>query len=168
VYIIDSVKKVEHVHVAGYLSNVFKNEKNIFSAEGLFLNSTYNFQGNSSELNWVIDGEEKVINGYACKKATLSNSPDVTVWFTTAIPVNSGPEFYYGLPGLVIEADSYFEKCEASKITYDVKVSDFDALVKKETIALENKKQISLKEAVLSKQNFIQMIEKQSAEKNNN
>ena len=49
--------------------------------------------------------EQKVIKGYPCMKAVKSDSLyTIEVWFTSKIPVSSGPKGLYGLPGLILEA----------------------------------------------------------------
>lgn len=50
----------------------------------------------------------KEINGYKCQLAmgkNISGDP-VTIWFTEEIPISSGPLFFYGLPGLIVEYDN--------------------------------------------------------------
>ena len=78
------------------------------------------------DFQWTIHDETKEINGYTVQKATaLSHNTegreeqwdlgDVIAWFTTEIPIPSGPERYYGLPGLIV-------KLEYSKRTCDLHV----------------------------------------------
>ncbi|MBC6400569.1 MAG: GLPGLI family protein [Ekhidna sp.] len=76
------------------------------------------------DMQWEITEETKMINGYLAQKA-ITKSLDVTglkddmdaekgymgtpfyenaiAWFSPEIPVPSGPGFYQGLPGLIIE-----------------------------------------------------------------
>jgi len=161
VYKLDSIKQVEHVKIPGYIKSVIKDDNDVFFGEEQFLNSNYTFQGNITELKWSIGIEEKTINGYSCKKATLINSPDVSVWFTSSIPVSIGPEIYNGLPGLVIQVDSYFANSTATKIAYDVTYADFDLLMNDELKIFKDKKNLKISEVILSKQNFTQLMEKQ-------
>jgi GLPGLI family protein len=59
--------------------------------------------------DWTIHDEHKTIGEYKVQKATtIDPDPDygeVTAWFTTAIPISSGPHRLWGLPGLIIEAE---------------------------------------------------------------
>lgn len=76
------------------------------------------------EYNWKLTGETKNIGKYTCFKAeyereventsmSLENgeAKEVTkkemrktiAWYTSEIPVNNGPENYWGLPGLILE-----------------------------------------------------------------
>ena len=57
---------------------------------------------------WKIHNEIKEVGGYLCMKAeTYSKALDqkVFAWFTDAIPVQGGPEGYYGLPGMILELE---------------------------------------------------------------
>jgi len=54
---------------------------------------------------WKITTEMKEVSGYNCQKAELLNDKDeVFVWFTTQIPVPTGPKGMGGLPGLIVYA----------------------------------------------------------------
>ncbi len=56
--------------------------------------------------NWKLTGKQKFILNYPCQQATKIDSIDtISVWFTPAIPISSGPMEYIGLPGLVLEVD---------------------------------------------------------------
>jgi GLPGLI family protein len=78
------------------------------------------------KLNWKLTEETKTILGYKVQKATSTrigtrprmtmengqmkreDFPDtakITVWFTTDIPVPTGPDFQGQLPGAILEAD---------------------------------------------------------------
>lgn len=54
---------------------------------------------------WKMTGKQKTILNYPCQEAvTVKDSNEVSVWFTPAIPVSTGPRGLGGLPGLVLEA----------------------------------------------------------------
>ena len=70
-----------------------------------------------NDLVWQITDEEKEIAGYKVRKATTDSYGDkgfefykgkAIAWFTTDIPIPTGPERYYGLPGLIVEL--YYER----------------------------------------------------------
>lgn len=73
--------------------------------------------------DWELVNETKYIGEYACFKAvfeeeyttkTITSEGEfeevtknriTTVWYTPQIPVNNGPEDYFGLPGLILEVN---------------------------------------------------------------
>lgn len=68
------------------------------------------------KYNWRLTTETKDISGFLCYKATfedvvtnlLSGKESkflVTAWYAPQIPISSGPLFYNGLPGLILELD---------------------------------------------------------------
>jgi GLPGLI family protein len=64
---------------------------------------------------WHNTGREKTILGYACQEAVSTTPKDtVTAWFTTSIPVASGPGNWAGLPGMILEAS---QKSAESNLT---------------------------------------------------
>lgn len=54
-------------------------------------------------FNWKIENETKKIGTYVCQKATLNYcGRHWEAWFTKEVPLNKGPYFFDGLPGLII------------------------------------------------------------------
>lgn len=80
-----------------------------------------------SNFKWRISPETKNIQGYTCYKATTEFKPDfgmkdkMTVWFTTEIPLQFGPAFYAGLPGLILELQQGPYTFYAEKIKFSEK-----------------------------------------------
>ena len=82
---------------------------------------------NIEPIDWKLEKETKFIGQYQCFKATYTKmvpkpmtfdsasdvvlddkepeiiEREVTAWYTPQVPVNSGPEMYQGLPGLILE-----------------------------------------------------------------
>ncbi|MEM0541154.1 GLPGLI family protein [Flavobacterium sp. j3] len=59
------------------------------------------------DWNWTITNETKTINQFLCKKATATaRGINFTVWFTEDIPIDAGPKFLNGLPGLIIYGEN--------------------------------------------------------------
>lgn len=55
-------------------------------------------------IQWKIGSETKMIESYACKKATGKyKGRHYIAWFTESIPIPDGPYVFKGLPGLVLE-----------------------------------------------------------------
>ncbi|MHC5310521.1 GLPGLI family protein [Myroides sp. LJL116] len=63
------------------------------------------------DWGWQPSTGTKMIQGYLCTKA-VSNfmGKDFEVWYTIELPYNTGPEYYHGLPGVILQAsDGSFE-----------------------------------------------------------
>lgn len=79
---------------------------------------------NLNQIDWNIEDETKKIGQYEVRKATaVINGEQTIAWFTTEIPINHGPKYYWGLPGLIlgIELESGFTiTCE--EITMNAKI----------------------------------------------
>lgn len=57
---------------------------------------------------WKITGEQKVVSGLNCMRAEYFNEEDSTAyiaWFTSQIPISTGPAGFSGLPGLIVYVD---------------------------------------------------------------
>jgi GLPGLI family protein len=86
---------------------------------------------------WELQNETKKIGQYTCYKATLSEEVDersmsnengeikettkkveriTTAWYTPEIPVNNGPDNFWGLPGLILEINDGQQSMLCSKI----------------------------------------------------
>lgn len=60
-----------------------------------------------SDLEWIIGDSIKNVLGYECNLATADyHGRKWTAWFTTEIPISSGPWQLMGLPGLIMEAET--------------------------------------------------------------
>lgn len=75
-------------------------------------NNKFKYATWKNDLEWTITDETKQIGAYTARKAITQSfeNPDdswgdAIVWFTTDIPVPSGPARYYGLPGLILEIE---------------------------------------------------------------
>ena len=55
-------------------------------------------------MQWTLGTEKQTICGYQCQKATCHwRGRDYEAWFTSAIPMKSGPWKFGGLPGLIMK-----------------------------------------------------------------
>ena len=58
-------------------------------------------------FSWTLTGEKKVISGYEAQRATCQfRGRSYEAWFTPSIPISAGPNFFGGLPGLILELHS--------------------------------------------------------------
>ncbi len=59
-----------------------------------------------SQLNWKLAAETKSISGYHCQQASVELfGRKWKAWYTAEIPIQDGPWFFSGLPGLVLEVE---------------------------------------------------------------
>lgn len=78
---------------------------------------TFIFRESLPEIDWRIGQERKAIGGFACVKAVGDfGGRTYDVWFTPAIPVGLGPYKLWGLPGLILAAES-----RDGRVKYDFK-----------------------------------------------
>lgn len=76
-----------------------------------------------TEYDWHLDNEEKEILNYKCKKATYSgDNKNITAWYYPDIPVNNGPQSYWGLPGLILQIE--MEKLTITAQSIDLNSAD--------------------------------------------
>ena len=55
-------------------------------------------------MHWTVGTEKQTICGYQCQKATCHwRGRDFVAWFTSQIPLKSGPWKFGGLPGLIMK-----------------------------------------------------------------
>lgn len=77
-------------------------------------------------VKWKVSaGEQKVILGYTCMKATFKDSTNnLVVFFTPQLPVGFGPDKYGNLPGVILEVQSAQQHILAT----DVKLEESDVI----------------------------------------
>lgn len=93
-------------------------------------------QDSLQKLDWKLEKETKKIGKYLCLKATAVKMVDdyegvkkkekqkelkITAWYTPEIPVSNGPEYYFGLPGLILELHEDKMHYVANKIVLNPK-----------------------------------------------
>lgn len=107
-----------------------------------------------NKINWKIDkSKEKIILNRKTYKASYFNKinnkeHEIVAWFSEDIPVSFGPEFYCGLPGIILELDtgSLLYKCE--NIVFEKqnikKPNSGKKVTQKEFDVISNQKQIEI------------------------
>ena len=64
----------------------------------------YRYKEPWPSMQWTLANEKQTICGYQCQKATCHwRGRDYEAWFTSAIPLKSGPWKFGGLPGLIMK-----------------------------------------------------------------
>ncbi|MGZ0016082.1 GLPGLI family protein [Yeosuana sp. AK3] len=83
----------------------------------------------AKERKWNLTKESKKIAGFTCYKATFSKKVPsgnyiITAWYTPDIPIQFGPEEYYGeLPGLILELHDILAVYSCTSIKLNPKTS---------------------------------------------
>ncbi len=86
-----------------YYTN-FSESKSIDRRE--FFGKEFLIEGERKTIKWKITADQKQVGSYLCQKAVFKDSTEnLVVWFTPMIPVSSGPDNYFGLPGLILHVD---------------------------------------------------------------
>ncbi len=64
----------------------------------------YRYKESFPTMQWKLEDEKQTVCGYSCQKATCHwRGRDYVAWFTSAIPMKSGPWKFGGLPGLIMK-----------------------------------------------------------------
>lgn len=100
---------------------MYDKQKNEMLEEVTFPENSYFVLVDSPKrYNWVFTQQSKSILGYACKLAyTIDENKDtIKVWYTGGIGTDFGPIYYWGLPGIVLEAldQRFYSRIVAEKI----------------------------------------------------
>jgi len=110
---------------SGEGSTLYKNVSGNYLQQQEMMGKEYLIQDKVEPFEWELSEETKKIGNYTAQKASFTKIVDsrrfstgmtemenvkdtiqVTVWFTPEIPVSHGPEYYFGLPGLILEVQN--------------------------------------------------------------
>jgi GLPGLI family protein len=83
----------------------YNKEENKNHIQKDFMGKEFIVKQSLTDYKWKIVMEQKMIKGYPCMKAVKEDTLyKVEAWFSSQIPVSSGPKGLYGLPGMILEA----------------------------------------------------------------
>ncbi|MEY3643930.1 MAG: hypothetical protein RLZZ207_624 [Bacteroidota bacterium] len=110
---------------SGEGSSLYKDAAGNYLQEQEMMGKEYLIKDKAEPFEWELSEETKKIGNYTAQKASFTKIVDsrrfstgmtemenvkdtlqVTVWFTPEIPVSHGPEYYFGLPGLILEVQN--------------------------------------------------------------
>lgn len=113
------------VSPSGGGATLYKNVAGTYLQEQEMMGKEYLIKGKVEPFEWELSEETKKIGDFTAQKASftkivrsrrsstgmtemenLKNTIQVIVWFTPEIPVSHGPEYYFGLPGLILEVQN--------------------------------------------------------------
>jgi GLPGLI family protein len=96
-----------------------------------FFGKDFLIEGNREALKWKITGDQKQVGSYLCQKATFQDSTqNIIAWFTPMIPVSSGPDNYFGLPGMILHMDFDDGTRQITAIDISLKALEADVIIK--------------------------------------
>jgi GLPGLI family protein len=136
-------------------------ETDLFEKEFLVTDSLRKYE-------WKLESDTKKIGNYTCYKATavikavkkdkveeetvllgaIARDNKLTVWYTPEIPVSHGPSNFWGLPGLILEANDGITTYLCSKIVLNPKNKvEIKAPKKGQKVSAAEFEKIALKKA---------------------
>lgn len=78
-------------------------KKNKIVSQKEFMTRLFLIESENTKCDWKITPNQKKILGYRCQEAIKQDSTTKTqLWFTSEIPVSTGPGNYANLPGLIL------------------------------------------------------------------
>ncbi len=132
-----------------------KNKKQVEQCE--FMTRLFLIEREIDIAKWKITGKQKTILGYPCQEAVLQKEGEKTIaWFTPAIAVSSGPDKFYGLPGMILAIESSDGKYAITAISVDLTPIDKSLL------------KVPKKGKKVTEEKFAKIVEKKKKEGNTN
>lgn len=91
-----------------------------------FFGKKFLIEDKIEKLAWKITTEQKVILNYPCTKAVYQDSTQtVEAWFSSQIPVSSGPNNFGQLPGMILELN--IDNGDRTIVAQDIRFETQDA-----------------------------------------
>lgn len=120
--------------VSGANDKTFTDLKNMVKIEQKeFMTRMFIVESEINDQEWKFTGNNRIVLGYNCQEAVKDdNGRKINAWFTTMIPVSSGPAGYNGLPGMILLVDIDNGKRMITARTIDTEFKDQALLVKPE------------------------------------
>ena len=99
-------------------------------------------ESGTDTVKWKITGNQKEVLGYSCLEAELVGASKKTVaWFAPTLPIQTGPDGYSGLPGLILSID-----IEDGKMTLTASKIEFKPIDSKELAKPKDGKRVTAQE----------------------
>jgi GLPGLI family protein len=95
------------------------------------LGKTYLVSDSLKTPDWKILNDLKEVAGHVCMNASLSDTlrkQKISAWFALDIPVPTGPDRFFGLPGMILEVNinNGAKIMTADKIDFKTLTTEFD------------------------------------------
>lgn len=116
-------KQIKTIQIGKKDGGIYKNHQTReYLQEANLFGKKFLIKDTLKAIEWIFTEETKKIGEYKVKKATAYlNGETVTAWYSEEIPVSEGPHYYYGLPGLIIEAETDKLSFHAISIVFNKK-----------------------------------------------
>lgn len=106
-------------------------EKNALFDAITMLGKVYLISDSLSKPDWKILNDLKEVAGHVCMNASLTDTirnQKIVAWFALDIPVQAGPDRFFGLPGLILEVsiNNGAKVISAEKIEMKTLSTEFD------------------------------------------
>jgi len=145
------------------LGTLYKNvETNKLIEETKIETKPYLIKDELPKIDWKISKESKLIGEFTANKATAQlNDYQITAWYSPKLNYKTGPDKYWGLPGLILELDEVLYYDDGGKEGNHYKFISLEIIESKEKIKIPTKgKVISKVEFEKEEQDhFNQMME---------
>lgn len=107
-----------------------------------FMSRRFLIESSTDTVKWKVTGNQKEIIGYSCLEAELVGASKKTVaWFAPTLPIQTGPDGFSGLPGLILALD-----VEDGKMTLTASKIDFKPINSKELSKPKDGKKVTAQE----------------------
>lgn len=150
----------------------FKNiQKKKIVIQKEFYGKNFTIEDSLPKIEWKLEKETKQIGDYNCSKATaviklkqfekereaarstnffdekeMPTERTITAWYAPEIPVNQGPENYWGLPGLILELNDGNAVTLCTKVVLNSKEkSDLKPVIKGTVVSQKEFDEIVIK-----------------------
>src|SRR5690606_18245693 len=93
---------------------IYKNTTDkLLLEEASMYGKDYLIKSELTDFKWEISKESKEILGFEVRKATAvlddEHKTKITAWYAPQLKLKTGPEKFWGLPGIILELESGFE-----------------------------------------------------------
>ena len=97
----------------GSRGKIYKNTtENVMLEETSIYRKDYLIEDQLTDFKWTISKESKNILGFEARKATATlddaYKTKITAWYAPQLKAKTGPDKYWGLPGIILELESSF------------------------------------------------------------
>lgn len=117
----------------GGRGTIYKNmAENLLLEETSMYGKDYLIESELPEFKWSIEKESKNILGFEARKATTvlddKHKTKITAWYAPKLNVKTGPDKYWGLPGIILELESGFDYEEGGSEGFTLKALKVEVL----------------------------------------